>query len=79
MRFRLREKAWKQYLTLSLPLAAGVKDVIIGEYFDAEDDVFNFQAVLSNPVKAVEGFITPPDGPGHGLILDLDAVERFKI
>jgi hypothetical protein len=49
-------------------LAAGVKDVIIGEYFDVEDDVFNFQAVLSNPVKAVEGFITPPDGPGYGLI-----------
>lgn len=64
---------------VNVQVAVGVKDVIIGEYFDVEDDVFNFQAVLSNPVKAVEGFITPPDGPGHGLILDLDAVERFKI
>ncbi len=64
---------------VNVQVAAGVKEVIANEYFDVEDDVFNFQAVLSNPVKAVGGYITPPDGPGHGLVLDTDAVTHYRI
>jgi len=41
--------------------------------------VFNFQKVLQNPVIAKDGFLYPPEGPGHGLHLDEEAVEFYKL
>lgn len=56
---------------------AGIKEVIYNEYFELEGDVFNFQEVLENPVKAQDGYIKPPQGPGHGLVLNMDAVKHY--
>jgi D-arabinonate dehydratase len=64
---------------LNVQVAAGVKEVIFNEYFELESDVFNFQAVLQNPIKAKNGYIKPPEAPGHGLILDMEAVKHYQL
>jgi L-alanine-DL-glutamate epimerase-like enolase superfamily enzyme len=64
---------------LNVQVGTGVKEVIYNEYFELESDVFNFQAVLQNPIKAVDGYIKPPEEPGHGLRLDMDAVKRYQL
>lgn len=42
------------------------------EYVDWAD------AILQEPLKVVDGFVTPPDRPGNGLIWDSDAIKRFR-
>ena len=64
---------------VNVQIGAARPEVMIMEYFEAEADIFNFQLVLENPVIAKDGFITPPSGSGHGLILNQDAVRRYLI
>ena len=54
-----------------------IPEVIIMEYMDAEGDVINVQKILKNPVMAENGRIRAPEGPGHGLILDEEAVAHY--
>lgn len=62
---------------LSVHLALAYPQVGMLEYMDGESALFLLQKVLINPVLAKDGFVFAPDGPGHGLILDEDAVNRF--
>ncbi|HHV78555.1 MAG TPA: mandelate racemase/muconate lactonizing enzyme family protein [Firmicutes bacterium] len=62
---------------LNVQVGAARPEVLYIEYFELESDVFNFQRLLKNPVKASDGFVRPPDGPGHGLELDEDAVKHY--
>ena len=42
------------------------------EYVDWADPI------LQQPLKAVDGWVTPPDRPGTGLVWDADAVAHFR-
>jgi D-galactarolactone cycloisomerase len=44
---------------------------------DAASDVINVQRILKNPVPAIKGMVRAPEGPGHGLILDEKAVQKY--
>jgi D-galactarolactone cycloisomerase len=52
-------------------------EVLILEYMEADSDVLNTQRILQNPVYAKNGLVYPPEGPGHGLILDEKAMEKY--
>jgi mandelate racemase len=41
------------------------------EYVDWAD------AILQEPLKVIDGAVTPPDRPGHGMTWDADAVKRY--
>lgn len=43
------------------------------EYVDWAD------AILEEPVKVIDGHVTPPDRPGNGLRWDAAAVERYRV
>jgi D-galactarolactone cycloisomerase len=62
---------------VQIQLACARPEIIILEYMDAAADVINVQKILDNPVPAVNGMIRPPEGPGHGLILDEKAVQKY--
>ena len=68
---------WTHDVNVNVALAR--PEVKIVEYFEAETDVFTFQKVLKNPVKACRGMVCAPGAPGHGLELDEKAVAKFKI
>jgi len=48
-------------------LGAASPYVYIMEYFDMDENIFNFGVLLQNPVRAVNGKISQPDGAGHGI------------
>lgn len=37
------------------------------------------QAVVKNPIEPVDGIVTIPEGPGLGIEIDRDALERFSV
>ena len=48
------------------------------EYFYRDQDVKVFDDVVVNPVQPDDGMVSPPDGAGHGVELDENALERFR-
>lgn len=60
-------------------LAGAARDVLSVEYFALEQDVFNFERILSERLKPVGGLIKIPQRPGLGLAIDEAAVERFRL
>ena len=64
---------------ISIQMGLSIPEVMIMEYMDLEGDVINIQAVIENPVEAHDGRIRAYDAPGHGLILNRKAVERYKL
>ncbi len=68
---------WTHDLNVHIALAR--PEVKIVEYFEEETDIFNVQKILVNPVKADKGMLRAAEGPGHGLILDRQAVEKYRI
>ena len=64
---------------VNVQVGAARPEVLILEYFEEESAVFNFQKLLKNPVKAKDGYICPPEGAGHGLVLDEEVLEEYKI
>ena len=63
---------------LNVQLALALPEITQMEYMDAQSQSFQIHRVIQNPVIAEKGFIRPPEGPGHGLILDEEAVRRYK-
>lgn len=60
-------------------LAAATPNCSVVEYFDVEEDVYNFDLVLAEHLTVTDGWITVPDRPGVGLVLDEAAVDRYRI
>ena len=63
----------------NIQVALAFPEVITLEYMDESDDVFNIQRIIENPVLADHGMLRAPQGPGNGLILRQDLVERYKL
>jgi len=68
---------WTHDVNVQVGAASPLVEIL--EYFDLEEDIFNFGRLLQNPVKAKNGEISPPEGSGHGLVLDEKAVSRHRI
>lgn len=64
---------------VNVQVGAARPEVLYNEYFEEESDVFNFQKLLKNPVKAKNGYIYPPEGSGHGLELDEESLDKYNI
>ena len=60
-------------------LVAAVPNGLTVEYFLLEEDIYNFERLLSERLQPKDGMIPLPDRPGVGLVLDRDAVARFRI
>lgn len=39
---------------------------------------FSLESYIANPMPVVDGFVTAPDAPGHGIDLDFDALEPHR-
>ncbi|MDP8922978.1 MAG: mandelate racemase/muconate lactonizing enzyme family protein [Chloroflexota bacterium] len=60
-------------------LVAAVPNGLTVEYFLLEEDIYNFERLLAERLRPKDGVIPLPDRPGVGLVLDRDAVGRFRI
>ena len=60
-------------------LVAAVENGTWVEYFHRDSDVKVFDDVVEQPLRPEDGHIPLPDRPGHGVTLDNDALERFRV
>jgi D-arabinonate dehydratase len=60
-------------------LLAAVPNGLTVEFFVLEEDVFNFERMVREPLQPVNGTIQVPQRPGHGVELDDEAVTRYRI
>ncbi|QLG63650.1 mandelate racemase/muconate lactonizing enzyme family protein [Halorarum salinum] len=64
---------------LHASLLGGVENGLWVEYFYRDMDVKAFDDVVAEPLgPGDDGMIELPDRPGHGVVLDEDALERFE-
>lgn len=64
---------------LHIHLGAACPQVLALEYFRPDLGVLNFDDLLLEPLKVTNGEIEVPNRPGHGILLDPDAVQRFEV
>lgn len=64
---------------ISIQMGLAIPEVMIMEYMDLAGDVINVQAIIENPLEAVNGRIKAHDRPGHGLVLDEAAVKKYEL
>ena len=62
-----------------VPLVAAVPNGLVVEYFVLEEDVLNFERIVAERLRPENGWIRAPQRPGHGIVLDDDAVARFRV
>lgn len=64
---------------LHIQLLAAVENGLWIEYFYRDSDVKAFDDVLERPIEPEDGTIELPDRPGHGVELDREALDRFRV
>jgi L-alanine-DL-glutamate epimerase-like enolase superfamily enzyme len=64
---------------LHVHLAAATENCLAIEWFDLNEDVYNFDLVLAEHLVASDGIVEVPTRPGVGLVLDEDAVARYRV
>jgi len=64
---------------VNIHLVAAVPNGLTTEYFLLEEDVLNFDRIVKEPVQPVNGIIPVPQRPGHGVELDDQAIERYRV
>lgn len=60
-------------------LVAATSNSLTVEYFLRESDIVNFDDVLIEPIKPINGFLEVPQKPGLGIELNDEAIRRFEI
>jgi L-alanine-DL-glutamate epimerase-like enolase superfamily enzyme len=60
-------------------LAAAIDNCLALEYFALEEDIFNFEQVLTERLTPEAGKLRPPELPGLGLVFDEDALASYRI
>ncbi|HEV2123426.1 MAG TPA: mandelate racemase/muconate lactonizing enzyme family protein [Chloroflexota bacterium] len=60
-------------------LAAAAGNCLTVEYFRLEEDIYNFERILTKRLQPQDGVVKVPERPGIGLVLDEDAVKRFTL
>ena len=64
---------------LHVQLAAAVPNALTVEYFLLEEDIYNFERLLAERLQPRDGVIMLPERPGLGLVLDREALARYRI
>jgi D-arabinonate dehydratase len=64
---------------LHIQLLAAIENGLWIEYFYRDSDVKAFDDVLEHPVEPEDGMIQLPQRPGHGVELDRDALDEFRM
>ena len=64
---------------LHVHLAAAASNCLTVEYFRLEEDIYNFEALLSERLQPRNGRISLPQRPGLGLELDLEKIDRYTL
>ena len=64
---------------LHVQLVAAVPNGLTVEWFDLDQDVLNFERLVAEPLRPVDGMIDVPDRPGHGIGFDPEAIARFTV
>lgn len=59
-------------------LMAAIPNGFMAEYFAREQDIMVFEDVVVEPLRVEDGYISVPQGPGLGMELDDEALERFR-
>lgn len=62
-------------------LVAAVANGLTVEYFHLDEDIFNFERLVDPEYRLVakDGKIRVPDRPGHGIVVNPQTVEQFRI
>ena len=66
------------HANLHAHVGAAVDNLLTIEYFALEEDVFNFEALVTEPLVVESGYVQLPQGPGLGFEFDPDAVARYR-
>ncbi|WP_152042297.1 mandelate racemase/muconate lactonizing enzyme family protein [Salinigranum salinum] len=64
---------------LHVHLLGAIENGLWAEYFYRDSDVKAFDDVLVHPMEPTDGTLEIPDRPGHGIELDRDALDSFRI
>ena len=64
---------------LHVQLLGAIENGLWAEYFYRDSDVKSFDDVVETPIAPEDGAIEVPDRPGHGVALDRDALEEFRV
>ncbi len=67
------------HANLHAHLVGAIPNGLTVEYFFLEEDIYNFERIVREPLAPSRGRIRIPDRPGLGLLLDEAAVERFAV
>lgn len=64
---------------LHVQLLGAIENGLWAEFFYRDSDVKAFDDVLAHPMTAEDGFLDVPKRPGHGVELNDDAIEEFRL
>jgi len=64
---------------LHVHLAAAASNCLTVEYFSLDEDIYNFERLLTQRLQPRNGLIGLPSRPGLGLSLDGDAITRYML
>jgi L-alanine-DL-glutamate epimerase-like enolase superfamily enzyme len=64
---------------LHIHLAAAADNCLPVEYFHLDQDIVNVERIFAERLQPRDGRLPIPDRPGHGIVLDEEAVERFAL
>src|SRR5262249_2796194 len=64
---------------LHVHLAAAASNCMTVEYFVLEEDIYNFERLLTERLQPHDGQIPLPQRPGLGLMLDDEAIARYTV
>ncbi|WP_129113528.1 mandelate racemase/muconate lactonizing enzyme family protein [Halegenticoccus tardaugens] len=64
---------------LHVQLLAAIENGLWIEFFYRDTDVKAFDDVIEHPLEPENGVLTLPDRPGHGVVLDDDMLDGFRI
>ena len=64
---------------LHVQLLGAIENGLWAEYFYRDSDVKSFDDVVETPIAPEDGAIQVPDRPGHGVALDRDALDEFRV
>ena len=67
---------WVPYVHVHL--GASTASVMSLEYFHETTGVLGFDALLARPLELAKGEIVVPPGDGHGIELDMDAIDHYE-
>ncbi len=67
------------HANLHVHLLGAIPNGLTIEYFFLEEDIYNFERIVREPLAPARGRIRIPERPGLGLVLDEAAIERFTV